>query len=163
MQAPFHIIHHKRRRYARRLGFQETPQRISQQFVEVCRPTFLDVGLRPRRQLGRQFCLDHGFIHKWKLARPPHARKDESGARFGRLRSNRKERKELKDPESRSSLRSLISNLKSPIPRLESSMSNLKFPMSLLSFCDTNVQPMASAYSRIRAWTVLCSKGLSMS
>ena len=52
---------------------------------------------------------------------------------------NRKERKELKDPESKSSLRS--------------PMSNLQCPISL---------PSASAYSKIRAWTVLCSVGKDM-
>lgn len=76
MQAPLHVVHHKGLRHPRRVRFQETSQRIRQQFVEVRRPAFLHVGLRPRRQLGRQFWLDHSFIYDWKLARPPHARKD---------------------------------------------------------------------------------------
>lgn len=110
MQAPLHVIHHKRFRHPRGVGFQETPQRVRQEFVEVCRPAFLHIHLRPLGQLGRQFSLDHGSIHRWKLARPPHVRKDNSGTGFERLKArwidNHKERK---DPKSKSSLRSLRS------------------------------------------------------
>ena len=73
--------------------------------------------------------------------------------------ANHKERKELKDSKSRSSLRSLRSLRFNPLRQKSLARRSRE---TKTAFCDTNVQPIASAYSRIRAWTVLCSVGLLM-
>lgn len=68
METPLHVVHHKGFRYSCRMGFQEAPQGIREQFIEIRSPALRHVGTRPRGQLGRQLRLNHRFRYGRKLA-----------------------------------------------------------------------------------------------